>query len=248
MESPEYELLYLKENPKAIFFTDFDGTITLKDYNFGFGMEMRRKLEMEVMKGHMAFRDAFHAMLQSVQMPLADCLRIVQDNIQLDPHFLDFYYWAKGCNIPIVVLSSGMTPFITMLLESVLGSNPENIFVVANDVEPHSFGDKTSGSGWRIKYRDDSAFGHDKSLEIKPYFGLPSGNCPLLFYAGDGVSDLSAASQTHVLFAKEGLVDHCKERGIPFIPFDNWSSILDTMQGIYEGLSRAGITGYSNVV
>lgn len=50
-----------------------------------------------------------------------------------------------------------------------------------------------------------SAFGHDKSLEIKPYFGLPGGNCPLLFYAGDGVSDLSAASQTHVLFAKEGL-------------------------------------------
>lgn len=31
MESPENELLYLKENPKAIFFTDFDGTITLKD-------------------------------------------------------------------------------------------------------------------------------------------------------------------------------------------------------------------------
>lgn len=50
-----------------------------------------------------------------------------------------------------------------------------------------------------------SVFGHDKSLEIKPYLGLPSGNCPLLFYAGDGVSDLSAASQTHVLFAKEGL-------------------------------------------
>ena len=31
MESAENELLYLKENPKAIFFTDFDGTITLKD-------------------------------------------------------------------------------------------------------------------------------------------------------------------------------------------------------------------------
>lgn len=94
-------------------------------------------------------------MLQSVHIPLADCLRLVQDNIQLDPHFLDFYYWAKRCNIPIVVLSSGMAPFITMLLESVLGSNPENIFVVANDVEPQSFGDKTTGGGWQIKYRDD---------------------------------------------------------------------------------------------
>ncbi|KAE8382368.1 putative phosphoserine phosphatase [Aspergillus bertholletiae] len=235
MEVIENGLPYLKGNPKAIFFTDFDGTITLEDLcevdNFGFGRDRRRALELEVLKGNMAFRDAFHTMIQSVQIPLTECLRLVQDNIKLDPHFLDFYHWAKRCNIPIVVLSSGMTPFIITLLESVLGTKPENIFVVANDVEPYSCEDETKEDGWRIKYRDGSAFGHDKSLEIKPYIGLPGENCPVLFYAGDGVSDLSAASQTDILFAKEGLdlVDHCKQKGIPFVPFDNWGSILDKM-------------------
>lgn len=49
-----------------------------------------------------------------------------------------------------------------------------------------------------------SHFGHDKSLEIRPYGQLPDGERPIMFYAGDGVSDLSAAKETDLLFAKKG--------------------------------------------
>lgn len=49
-----------------------------------------------------------------------------------------------------------------------------------------------------------SHFGHDKSLAIKPYAALPPNERPILLYAGDGVSDLSAASETDLLFAKKG--------------------------------------------
>jgi 2-hydroxy-3-keto-5-methylthiopentenyl-1-phosphate phosphatase len=45
-----------------------------------------------------------------------------------------------------------------------------------------------------------SIHGHDKSIEIRKYSSLP--NRPTLFYAGDGVSDLSAAKETDLLFAK----------------------------------------------
>lgn len=55
-----------------------------------------------------------------------------------------------------------------------------------------------------------SGFGHDKSLEIRPYANLPATERPVLFYAGDGVSDLSAAKETDLLFAKAG-----KRRLIP---------------------------------
>jgi len=49
-----------------------------------------------------------------------------------------------------------------------------------------------------------SHFGHDKSLEIAPYHALPDNERPVMFYAGDGVSDLSAAKETDLLFAKKG--------------------------------------------
>ena len=50
----------------------------------------------------------------------------------------------------------------------------------------------------------DSGFGHDKSLTIRPYAQLPADQRPTMFYAGDGVSDLSAARETDLLFAKKG--------------------------------------------
>jgi 2-hydroxy-3-keto-5-methylthiopentenyl-1-phosphate phosphatase len=49
-----------------------------------------------------------------------------------------------------------------------------------------------------------SGFGHDKSRTIRPYARLPADERPTLFYAGDGVSDLSAARETDLLFAKKG--------------------------------------------
>jgi 2-hydroxy-3-keto-5-methylthiopentenyl-1-phosphate phosphatase len=50
-----------------------------------------------------------------------------------------------------------------------------------------------------------SHFGHDKSLEIRPYKELPADQKPVMFYAGDGVSDLSAAKETDLLFAKKNM-------------------------------------------
>jgi 2-hydroxy-3-keto-5-methylthiopentenyl-1-phosphate phosphatase len=94
-------------------------------------------------------------MLDSVRVPFDQCLRIIQDNIQLDPHFVDFYHWANEHNVPIVILSSGMTPIINELLVSRLGGKLENIFVVANYVEPRSGKQINEDGGWRIKYRDN---------------------------------------------------------------------------------------------
>jgi 2-hydroxy-3-keto-5-methylthiopentenyl-1-phosphate phosphatase len=41
-------------------------------------------------------------------------------------------------------------------------------------------------------------------MEIRQYANLPDGERPIMFYAGDGVSDLSAAKETDLLFAKKG--------------------------------------------
>ena len=58
-----------------------------------------------------------------------------------------------------------------------------------------------------------------------------------MFYAGDGVSDLSAARETDLLFAKKDhdLVVYCEREGVPFTVFEDWTSILDTTRAIFEG-------------
>lgn len=94
-------------------------------------------------------------MLDSVQAPFDECIHALLENIEFDPHFLDFYQWAKEHNVPIVVLSSGMAPAIHALFEKLLGSKPEKISVIANDIRPrHGKGINEHG-GWQISFRDN---------------------------------------------------------------------------------------------
>ena len=56
-----------------------------------------------------------------------------------------------------------------------------------------------------------------------------------------GVSDLSAARETDLLFAKKGydLVSYCEREGVPFTLFENWKSIMATTKAIFEGTTTA---------
>ena len=58
-----------------------------------------------------------------------------------------------------------------------------------------------------------------------------------MFYAGDGVSDLSAAKETDLLFAKKGhdLVNWCVKENVPFTVFEDWSTILAKTKEIVYG-------------
>ncbi|PGH27768.1 hypothetical protein AJ80_00556 [Polytolypa hystricis UAMH7299] len=234
----------MQTKPKVIFFTDFDGTITVKDSNdhltdnLGYGQARRRELNHAVLEGKMTFRDSFQDMLNSVRTPYDECIRTLCSTMKLDPYFAEFYYWAKENNVPIVILSSGMEPIIHALLVAMLGHEPDNIQIVANGVKVREGKkDINEEGGWDIVFHDDSGFGHDKSIEIRPYADLPEGERPVLLYAGDGVSDLSAASQTDLLFAKKGhdLVTFCQRENIPYTLFEDWSTILSTTKDIYDG-------------
>jgi len=83
----------------------------------------------------------------------------------------------------------------------------------------------------------DVDFGHDKSRAIKPYAALPADGRPILVYCGDGVSDISAARETDLLFAKKGrdLVLHCLKEGVPFYPFDTFAEINAIVADLESG-------------
>lgn len=147
-------------------------------------------------------------MTDSIQTPFSECLQALCENITLDPHFKEFYQWARTENVPVIVLSSGMTPIIRGLLVHVLGSEANDLEIVSNEMVERSGMSKDEEGGWEISFHDESGFGHDKSLTIRPYAkhfaDRPEEPRPTLLYAGDGVSDLSAARETDLLFAKEG--------------------------------------------
>lgn len=146
--------------------------------------------------------------MESVKTPFPDCIRLLCENISLDPYFKDFYQWSRLNKVPVIVLSSGMTPIIRSLLVHLVGPEANDIEIVSNEVEDKPGKTKDQEDGWQLKFHDDSGFGHDKSLTIRPYAkhfaARPNEPRPTMLYAGDGVSDLSAARETDLLFAKKG--------------------------------------------
>ena len=153
-------------------------------------------------------RDSFWEMMESVKTPFPECIKLLCQNIKLDPYFKDFYQWSRENKVPVIVLSSGMTPIIRSLLVHLVGREAEEIEIVSNDVVDKPGKTKDQEDGWQLQYHDESAFGHDKSLTIRPYAkhfaNRPNDPRPTMLYAGDGVSDLSAARETDLLFAKKG--------------------------------------------
>ncbi|KAM9905815.1 hypothetical protein OXX80_002827 [Metschnikowia pulcherrima] len=230
----------------AIIFTDWDGTVTLQDSNdyltenLGFGRPRRLEINDEILNETKSFKDGFSEMLRSIPTPFPECIETLLENIQLDPGFKDFYTWCESKGIPVIVVSSGMTPIIHALLQSLVGEEAvKNIEIISNDVDI----DPATGK-WKIVYRDpDTGFGHDKSRSIREYLskhGYTADNMPPLFYCGDGVSDLSAAKETNLLFAKHGkdLITYCRREGIPYTEFNDFADIFAKVKSIVEGGKR----------
>ncbi|KAL4399310.1 phosphatase [Malassezia pachydermatis] len=219
------------QEAKYVFLTDFDGTITLEDSNdymvdlHGMGYDARRKIADDVVADRIGFRDGFRQMLQSVKRPFPEMQELVRRDIKLDPGFKEFHAFAKENNIPIVVVSSGMTPIIRAIFSNLLGQEEaDKLDIISNDVE---FTDaEKKGDTWEIVYRHpDNYYGHDKSLSIQPFRDLPKR--PILLFAGDGISDMSAARHADVLFVKDkkdnDLATYCRNHDIGFHLFKDWT-------------------------
>lgn len=152
----------MKTSPKFIFFTDFDGTITLRDSNdfmtdnLGFGTALRKQGNMDVLNDTKTFRASFKEMLDSVTLPFDKCIETLLENIKLDPYFKEFMTWAKSENVPVVVLSGGMTPIIRALLVHLVGDDADDIEIVSNAVVPRDGKSINEEGGWQVKFHDET--------------------------------------------------------------------------------------------
>ncbi|KAJ7038806.1 HAD-like domain-containing protein [Mycena alexandri] len=243
---PESTLPYppVYKDKRFVVLSDWDGTITTQDSNdymtdnLGFGKEKRRAGNLEILAGRQTFRDGFREMLESITAnghSFDTCKEVLRKNIKLDAGFKDFNTWCRENDIPVVIVSSGMAPIIRAVLSSLVGEEvANNIDIIANevDVEPNG--------GWNIKFRHPSSgYGHDKSRAILPYKDLESP--PLLFFFGDGVSDMSAARHADILFVKQkddgenDLAAYCNREGIKHIIFADFSQALKVVQAVVSG-------------
>lgn len=103
----------------------------------------------------------------------------------------------------------------------------KHIDIIANDATISD-----DGKHWKPIWRHDSPLGFDKAASIQEYRTIASsesedGSLPMIVFVGDGVSDLAAAREADVLFARRGmrLEEYCRESRIPHVSFDTFKDI-----------------------
>lgn len=219
---------------KIICFSDFDGTIFMQDTghtlfdNFGCGAERREVLAKQMETGERTFREVSDELYSSLDVPFDDGFEVMKTALDIDPDFQSFHEFCVNNKIPFNVISAGLKPVLRRVLDHFLGEDmSKHIEIVANDAKIAE-----DGSKWEAVWRHDTDLGHDKALSINEYKEMAkiesdNGTIPMIIFIGDGVSDLPAAREADVLFARRGLrlEEYCIENKLAHIPFDTFADI-----------------------
>ena len=162
--------------------------------------------------------------------------------LDIDPGFQTFHKYCITNNIPFNVISAGLRPILRRVLDQFLGEEESShIDILANDAQIN-----TPGTEWKPVWLHDNELGHDKALSVKEaraqaLLQCEDGTIPLIVFIGDGVSDLPAARQADVLFARKGLrlEEYCIENKIPYLPFDTFLDIQKEIERLVEEDAKA---------
>jgi 2-hydroxy-3-keto-5-methylthiopentenyl-1-phosphate phosphatase len=163
-----------------------------------------------------------------LDLPFDTGLKAIQEALTLDLDFKTFHQFCINNNIPFNVISAGLKPILRRVLDHFLGDEQSaKIEIIANDATIDG-----EGHEWKPQWRHETDTGHDKALSINEYkdaakIESEDGTIPMVIFVGDGVSDLAAASEADVLFARRGLAleEHCKEHGIKYYPYDTFADV-----------------------
>jgi len=228
---------------KIVIFSDFDGTIFMQDSGhvlfdaYGCGSERREILDEQIKTGERSFRDVSEEMWGSLHVPFENGFDVMENSLDIDPAFQEFHKFCIDNNIPFNVISAGLKPILRKVLDTFLGEEESShIEIVANDADI-----KPDGSEWKPIWRHDTELGHDKALSVNEARAQAAKDCengeiPLIVFIGDGVSDLPAAREADVLFARKGLrlEEYCIENKIPYIGYDSFADIKKEVEAIMK--------------
>lgn len=206
---------------KTIFLSDFDGTMTKKDFyhividdwigeagrNYMIDYQKKKPLDYHFLNDIFSMKPMSAAEYQSlVKM------------IEPDSFFKEFVESLRQSEIDITIISAGCLPYIKDTL-AILGL--ESVPVITNE--------STLQEGTLTITPDESSpffaepFGIDKASVVRHF----KQNYDRVIFAGDSFPDLGAAKEADLVFATGPLQSILYEEGIPFIPFSNFAQVLE---------------------
>jgi 2-hydroxy-3-keto-5-methylthiopentenyl-1-phosphate phosphatase len=205
--------------------SDFDGTITEEDVSFAlldtFAQGDWRALfqyyrEHKIPVGE--FNTRAFAMVKATRDEL---LRVAREEVRLRAGLQELIDYCQRRGFRFVIVSNGLDFYIDAIMKDAgLG-----------DIETHAARTQFHPEGLEVQY-----IGPDNTPMLSGfkdvYTKIFLKEDPQLIYVGNGPSDVPPALHAQHVFARDGMLDGCREINLKCTPFDDLNDIVRGLESL----------------
>lgn len=199
---------------------DFDGTITKEDTCYGmmkkFAVKDWTDIDKKWIGGEMTTRECSLALFDIMDIN-EEKLRNFLMTLDIDEGFIDFVEFCEENGDSITIISDGYDFNIQTILSRY---GLEGLTFYSNSLK---FDEK---GNYQLDFPNQwTQCELCGTCKIDIYNQLRKEG-DLLVYVGDGYSDRCMAEKADLLFAKDYLAKYCDDKGISYIPYENFNDII----------------------
>ena len=212
---------------KTIIQCDFDGTITEEDQSFllldAFASGNWRQLLTEYRAGKISVGDFNTRAFAMVKEDRQTLVNFVKRTAKIRPGFHELVAYCQREGVQFTIVSNGLDFYINTILTD---SGVKNIEVFAAQAQ-------FANGGIEVKYiGPDGAHLDSDFKDTFTRLFLTKGY--RVVYVGNGLSDLSPAEHAHWIFARDELLNLCKQKGLKCLPFADFNNVLQVLKRLKD--------------
>ncbi len=205
--------------------SDFDGTITEEDVSFilldTFAQGDWRKLFQQYRRNKMSVGDFNTKAFALVKADSGEMLRVARDEVRLRAGLHKLVDYCQERGFRFLIVSNGLDFYIKSILESVGLGN----------IEVHAAQTRFHPGGLQVQYIGPDGNPLSKGFK-EAYTKVFLKQGYRVVYVGNGPSDIASASLAQHIFARDGLLEGCKEKKLSCQPFDDLNDIVRGLESL----------------
>ncbi len=212
---------------KFLFLSDFDGTMSKKDFYLTFVEKYLTKFDKIVLekclRGEITSYEYLNEILTNVHLTKEEIDRHIYE-LPMMPGIESLLTAVRNCGGDFSVVSAGSSYYIHPILDK-----------IDRNIPLYSNGGTYVDGGIEMNYpEEDKYFGSYYGIDKLAVVEDMRNSYETIIYAGDGAADFEAAKASDIRFARGVLAQKLRKEKIPFYDFQDFSEIKTCLEHNFD--------------
>ena len=196
---------------------DFDGTLATHDtvdwFSARWAPDDFEAADQALARGEITLDECLAAQIANITATREEVTGFLVDTVAIRPGARELFAFCAAHDIEPIVVSAGFES----LIHAILQAHGFDLSVSAHEVD-------FTPEGMRVRFRERALCDHcGERCKRDEVVALAAGR--RVAYVGDGYSDLCAAEDAELRFARAGLTEHLEREGFSYLPFENMHDV-----------------------